>query len=323
MNEVGGPLISLRTSPRSVRKKLATSADHLKLAPATYIRRADYFRLSREDMVRARAMAWAGARPTSVIAGLSAATLHDYPLPQWTSSEPIELSLPNYHHSRPMKGLLPRHHPPALQEKAVWVRNRFGSARGTDPLLTALDLARWHRRHLGVQALDQGLRQGLFSLDELTQVVAGLGPVSGVNIMRQVARQATPFSDSPRESMLKSYLFDAGLPAPHQQAQIYSRSGAMLGRFDFFWPEISFAVEYDGQGKYLGEYGTDREEAVYNDLHRQHALSNLGITIFRVDKFSFPNGNAIERIGELHRLLSMRDLPFVNGRWESAGLAWR
>ncbi|WJY64380.1 hypothetical protein CATRI_11655 [Corynebacterium atrinae] len=306
-----------------MRQKVASSGDYLKLAPATYISRADYFRLPREDMVRARAMAWAGARPTSVIAGLSAAALHDYPLPQWISSEPIELSLPNYHSSRPMSGLRPRHHPPALQERTVWVRNRFGLARATDPLLSGLDLARWHRRHLGVQALDQGLRRGLFSSDELASFVTGLGPLSGIKVLRQVARQATPFSDSPRESMLKSYLFDAGLPAPHQQAKIFHRSGAMLGRFDFFWPEISFAVEYDGQGKYLGEFGTDREEAVFNDLHRQHSLSNVGITIFRANKFNFPDGSAIEGIRELYRLLSMRNLPFVNGRWESAGLAWR
>lgn len=323
MNEVGGPLISLRTSPNNQRRTVPTSREHLKLAPAIYISKADFYRLSTIDMICARALAWAAARPTSIISGFSAAAFHTFPMPQWAHTEPTELSLPAYHSSHPMNGLLPRHHPPALQQRARWVRHPLGTARVTDPLLTGLDLGRWHRRHLGVQALDQGLREGLFSAAELADVVAELGPLSGVETMRQVARQATPYSESPRESMLKSYLFDADLPAPHQQATIYHRSGAMLGRFDFFWPSISFAVEYDGQGKYLGEYGTDREEAVFNDLHRQHSLSNQGITIFRANKFNFPDGSAIDGIRELHQLLSMRNLPFVNGRWESAGLAWR
>lgn len=32
---------------------------------------------------------------------------------------------------------------------------------------------------------------------------------------------------------------------------LYDADGVFLARLDFFWPEIGFGVEYDGQGKWL------------------------------------------------------------------------
>lgn len=89
-------------------------------------------------------------------------------------------------------------------------------------------------------------------------------------------------SESVRESDVKVELHNVGYSGFVQQAEIFSTMGLLLGRVDFFFPEYSVAVEYDGKGKTHGEFEVSPESALHSERFREKLLLDEGIRLVRV-----------------------------------------
>ncbi|MGH8860210.1 MAG: endonuclease domain-containing protein, partial [Jatrophihabitantaceae bacterium] len=86
---------------------------------------------------------------------------------------------------------------------------------------------------------------------------------------RDVLALATPFAESPLESLVRLALHDAGFPRPVLQAQIADY------RVDFLWPEQRLILEADRREKYTGD-------ELWREKRREQRLRRLGYRIARV-----------------------------------------
>ncbi|MDZ5620322.1 hypothetical protein SFC88_05790 [Nocardioides sp. HM23] len=117
--------------------------------------------------------------------------------------------------------------------------------RVTTPIRTAWDLGRnrWPERSLA--GMDQMLRLGVFSKDEL---VAGVGRFRGmrwVRVLRALVVYVDGRAESPPESVLRLRWIEVHLPAPIPQMEVWD-GDELLARLDLANEELCFAAEYDG-----------------------------------------------------------------------------
>lgn len=97
------------------------------------------------------------------------------------------------------------------------------------------------------------------------QAVAAQGPRKGANRARAVAQIASPFSESPGESVLRWQVEALGLPSAVLQQRIDIPSRGRHFFLDLAWPALRIAAEYDGRDKYAVT-GTTWDEKVRQDL---------------------------------------------------------
>ena len=118
--------------------------------------------------------------------------------------------------------------------------------RVTTPLRTALDLGRLLWRFDALAALDGFLRLGVPHEHLLLSVERFKGR-RGVRQLRYLVLIADGRAESPGESALRLYWYDAGLPRPELQWWVHDDHGRPVYRLDIALPEIRFAAEYDGR----------------------------------------------------------------------------
>ena len=87
---------------------------------------------------------------------------------------------------------------------------------------------------------------------------------------------ASPFAESPGESLLHWFVHALGLPAPRIQMAIEDTDNARLYFPDEAWPEYRVLAEFDGQIKYKAP------EDLWKEKHRQDALTRMG---WRIERF--------------------------------------
>lgn len=117
----------------------------------------------------------------------------------------------------------------------------------TTPLRTALDLGRLRHRDRAIAALDQLLRLNVFTREELLVEMARLRGMRGIRQLRLLAPIADGRSESPGESGLRLRFYDARLPTPTPQQDIFDRNGLFIGRGDLLIEELRFVAEYYGE----------------------------------------------------------------------------
>ncbi len=97
---------------------------------------------------------------------------------------------------------------------------------------------------------------------------------------RQLARTrlslADARSESPTESTVRVALVIAGVEPPTPQYSVM-RHGYFVARVDLAWPEIRFAVEYDGQ------WHADRDQLT-RDRRRLRELTAIGWQVYHVTR---------------------------------------
>jgi very-short-patch-repair endonuclease len=136
---------------------------------------------------------------------------------------------------------------------------------------TGLDLARIQPLEEAVVALDQFLRTGLVTLDELRTAAAALsGP--GCRHVRRAAGLADGVAESPQETRLRLLLHRSRLPRPTAQYAVRGLDGQFVARVDFAWPEVKIALEYEGM-----RHG--RSQQVARDRRRLNDLTAAGWTV--------------------------------------------
>ncbi|KAB1503998.1 hypothetical protein F7230_02520 [Corynebacterium sp. 320] len=189
---------------------------------------------------------------------------------------------------------------------------------------TIVDVARWESLEAAVVMGDYALKRGLLKRSELEAALGDARGCSGIKRAQHLSGLVSSKSESPRESELKVQMWEEGLPAPLQQAVICrADNGLFVARADYLFEEEQVAVEYDGEGKYRGQYSQKSlQEVLLEERRRQTYLENLGICVIRVERQSFRNGLGVRDIRSA--LESRKGLcepkRFVIGGGE---LAWR
>ncbi|HEX9823351.1 MAG TPA: type IV toxin-antitoxin system AbiEi family antitoxin domain-containing protein [Actinomycetota bacterium] len=148
-----------------------------------------------------------------------------------------------------------------------------GAIPVTDVPRTLLDLGSVTRPAIVEQALDDALRRGLCTLDELRVRLKSDGGRGrrGAGVLRALLDERDPASaahESLLETRLARLIADAYLPPPIPQYEV--RDGArLIARVDFAWPDELVAVEADGYRFHSGAAAWRRDRARRNELTRR------------------------------------------------------
>lgn len=321
MNRAGGPIICTIGASAGERRRYRRGVENrefTRLAPGHLVETSVLAELGEEERAAAVIVAHAGRAPTAVVVGLSAALLWGFPLTVGSGRGLVELGTRAGRRHRG-SGVLNRALSEGHERHIVEMETRFGTVRVTDPVSTALDLARWSSFPDAVRALDAGLAEGLFTLEEIDRRVVAMSGLQGIDQVKRAALFASPGSESPRESDMKLLLHGLGLPPPLQQVKIFTRRGQWIGRVDFFYPEIGLVIEYDGQAK----YGIHEGAAARKELQQTVTYLINGLCIVRIRKEHLRTGEASEIIGECHRHLTETGRPYPRDCWKGGVRAWR
>ncbi len=147
--------------------------------------------------------------------------------------------------------------------------------RLTRPDWTAIETARSLSRPRALATLDAALRSGTCDPRGLTIAAEAQTGRRGIVMVRDLIPLARPQAESPMESEARLAMVDGGLPAPTLQYEVVDRDGRRW-RLDFAWPELMFAVEYDGF-----EWHSDAEH-LRRDRQKRAALQELGWRVMSI-----------------------------------------
>jgi len=157
----------------------------------------------------------------------------------------------------------------------------------TTPARTAYDLGRYLPRGQAVARLDALMRATPFSTDEVLLRAQRNPAARGVRRLRSILHLVGGAA-SPKETLLRLLLIDAGLPTLTTQIPVVDGYRA-LAMLDMGWPEFGVAVEYDGD-----QHRSDRRQYM-KDQWRLRKLAELGWIIIRVIAEDKPE-DVIERV---------------------------
>lgn len=265
--------------PRSVpelghhpfRGTTAVAAGHVsrhELAGPGWLRvhRDVYVPAGTELTLAVRARAAVALVPGSVVSGSTAARLLGLDLGP-LDGEPVELTVPSSRGGRSVPGVRVRRRD--LPAGAVALVDGLPV---TSALVTAVDLAARLPHGPAVRLLDQFVAARLVRLEALRAEAARRSGPGSVRASRAAAA-ADGLAASPPETTLRLLLGRSGLPPATAQVEVRDRGGRFVARVDFGWPELRFAVEYDGAGH------VDR---LAQDRRRLNALQAAGWRVFFV-----------------------------------------
>lgn len=121
------------------------------------------------------------------------------------------------------------------------------------------------------------LRAGETTLDLLHRRVETMTHWSNTLHCEVVLRLANPSLESIGEDRTWFFLWSAGLPMPIPQYAIRDRSGRVVARVDFAWPELGVFLEFDGKIKYesLLKDGERPSDVVLREKRREEMICGL------------------------------------------------
>lgn len=149
-----------------------------------------------------------------------------------------------------------------------------GGLMCTTPQRTAVDLARWLPRPMGLAALDALAHRELIDLDRVRRELERFAGCSGVEVARQLVAIAEPATESFGESWLRLRVIDAGFPHPQAQVWIYDSRGRPVYRLDLGLIAEQKGFEYDGD-----EHHGSPENIARDDARRDRLRLEFGWTV--------------------------------------------
>lgn len=153
----------------------------------------------------------------------------------------------------------------------------------TDPVRTALDLARSLRHEAAVVALDAALNQGMLTKELLRTRLFDLSGTPGSRSAARAVQAADGRSGSVGESRSRVILTRWKLAPTALQFEVRSPVGTVISRTDFAWEEDGLVGEFDGRIKYgrLLRPGQDAGDAVFAEKRREDAIRDEGWGVVR------------------------------------------
>jgi hypothetical protein len=229
--------------------------------------RGVYIEKDREASLRDRAAgAWLASRRQGVIAGVAASSLHGAP---WVDPDvPIELVGAK---CLPQEGMIARTERVAEDEIT-----RIAGLPVTTRVRTAFDLGRHLDRPQALARLDALMWNQKFSIEAVLALADRYPRARGVRQLRELLPLVDGGAESPRESLTRLWLHDAGFPRPETQIPVLAGSTRPVAWLDMGWRDVMVAVEYDGD-----HHRKDRKQYV-KDIARLRMLEALGWIVVRV-----------------------------------------
>lgn len=256
-----------------------------------------------------------------MVTGKSAAILHGLPLESFTPPDTIELGTFYRGGIGASASLEWTYLPARMRPHVVTITTEFGPVTTTDCLGTCLQLALHHSLNDAVIAAEYALNQNFLSWENWQDAETLIANRRGVKQARTVFQLVTPWSESPRESLLKILMFQHGLPAPFQQVTIRNSSGMVLGRPDYYF-DVGLATEYDGRSKY-GFTEDQVRKALHQERLRENLIQAEGVHFIRVTSETFCDGTALRHIETMLHNLRDRGPLIPREQWHAQGRAWR
>jgi hypothetical protein len=147
----------------------------------------------------------------------------------------------------------------------------------TTPTRTAIDLARYLPRFMGLASLDAMARAGLVDPAELAVRVEQWKGQRNVDRARQLIGLCEPRTESFGESWVRLRVVDAGFPVPEAQICLPDDDHPRW-RLDLGYRERKVGIEYDGE-----EYHSTDEQLAHDlrrrlDLERSFGWTVIGFT---------------------------------------------
>lgn len=128
---------------------------------------------------------------------------------------------------------------------------------------------------------DRRLPGPLASLDELGETVERWAGRSGAAALRAALPRIRERVESPRETDMRLFIVDAGMPEPEVQVEVRDpQSGLLLGRADLAHREARVVEEYEGEGHRSKEQW-DR------DIQKNRAFERIGLRTVRATNRDF------------------------------------
>jgi len=153
----------------------------------------------------------------------------------------------------------------------------------TDPVRTALDLARSLPHEAAVVALDAALHLGTLSHEALRERLFDIAGTPGSRSAARAISAADGRSESVGESRSRVILHRWKLAPSALQLEIRTDAGGLLGRSDFAWEAERLLGEFDGRIKYgrLLRPGQDPGDAVFAEKRREDAIRDENWSMVR------------------------------------------
>ena len=255
-------------------------ASLLRLRRGAYVALRDWQALhgDQRHLVRVCASLLTGGpgRPDAALGHESAAVVHGLPLVGLLPDK-VTYVLPDASGTRTTR--VTRVLPVRQDVEVVMVRGVLV----TTVAQTLVDLARRRSLASNLASIDDALRRGLVTKEELvTRIEAQAGCHGNARARRMVAL-ADPRSESVGESLSRAVMIAARLPPPDLQVRVIGENGIVVGRVDFMWPDLRVAGEFDGKGKYR-RHERGAETAMTDERLRENHLEVMGrLTVVRWD----------------------------------------
>jgi len=152
----------------------------------------------------------------------------------------------------------------------------LAGVRVTTPTRTALDLARYAPRFMGLAAVDAFCQQQLTSPSQLLACVERFRGGRNIAIARKLISWAEPLTESPGESWLRLRILDAGFPRPEAQIKVLDTFGRLVYRLDLGYRDRSIGLEYDGLEFHDLQEQRDHDEKRRTRLDREFGWQTYG-----------------------------------------------
>ncbi|OYO13651.1 hypothetical protein CGZ94_11890 [Enemella evansiae] len=208
-------------------------------------------------------------RPGGVLSHLSAAIVHELPVPERRLG-PVHITRPG-HGGKVRAGM-------HLHRALVPAEHQRQTESGVVTSLewTAADLARSLPAVHAVAALDVALAKGA-DRDEILAILAR-PHLTGSIQARRLVRFANPASESVGESHSRWLIHELGLPEPELQKEFFTPDGEFVARCDFYWERYNLVGEFDGLVKYGRKLkpGQSVQDVVLFEKHREEAIRRQG-----------------------------------------------
>ncbi|OBH10205.1 DUF559 domain-containing protein [Mycobacterium sp. E3247] len=218
--------------------------------------------------------AWLWSRRRGVVAGQSAAALHDA---KWVDNRgPAQLV---YEHRRPPAGICTwseRVSPDEIQ--------LIGGIPATTSARTAFDLACRNPTGKAVAAIDALARATGLNVEQVQRLAERYKGHRNIRRARRTLALVDAGAESPRETWLRLLLIEAGYPRPRTQIPVYGEYGELVAVLDMGWEDVKLAVEYEGD-----HHRSDRRQ-FNKDIRRAESLTEAGWTVVRVTAEDTPGG---------------------------------
>ncbi len=222
---------------------------------------------------------------TPVFVGPSAAWAHGSEI-AW-QTDPVHVNVDSPHALDHREGL--RVHQSHLLDSEV-VLTKFG--RATTVRRTALDLACTGSRATALSRLDALDRARPLDLGILAADAHAVRGRRGIRQARELLPLVDGRAESPRESMLRLAVHDAGLPRPTPQLEVCGAGGRFVARLDLGWERERVGLEYDGT-TWAGSRGHLDAQVHSRDLRRHNELREEGWIVFQVDAAGYRSAERV------------------------------